>query len=99
MAAESALTPTDYIQHHLTFLTKVSEKGGFWAVNVDTVVTSVVLGILAFGFMWLVTRKATSGVPSKMTNAGARALFFRSCVTSSASKRSTSGGFLSAINV
>jgi F-type H+-transporting ATPase subunit a len=65
MAAESALTPTDYIQHHLTFLTKVSEKGGFWAVNVDTVVTSLVLGILAFGFLWMVTRKATSGVPSK----------------------------------
>jgi F-type H+-transporting ATPase subunit a len=65
MAAEQALNPTTYIQHHLTFLTKASEKGGFWAVNVDTVVTSIVLGIFAFGFLWLVTRKATSGVPSK----------------------------------
>jgi F-type H+-transporting ATPase subunit a len=65
VAAESELNPTSYIQHHLTFLTKASESGGFWTVNVDTVVTSVVLGILAFGFMWLVTRKATSGVPSK----------------------------------
>jgi F-type H+-transporting ATPase subunit a len=65
MAAEQALSPTTYIQHHLTFLTTASNKGGFWAVNVDTVVTSIVLGILAFGFLWMVTRKATSGVPSK----------------------------------
>src|SRR5512144_5511 len=65
MAAEHALTPTSYIQHHLTFLTTASDAGGFWRVNVDTVVTSIVLGVVAFGFMWSVTRKATSGVPSK----------------------------------
>jgi F-type H+-transporting ATPase subunit a len=65
VAAESELSPTSYIQHHLTFLTKASEAGGFWSVNVDTVVTSAVLGVLAFGFLWLVTRKATPGVPSK----------------------------------
>ncbi len=62
MAAESELNPTTYIQHHLTFLTKASEAGGFWSVNVDTVVTSAVLGIFAFGFLWLVTRKATPGL-------------------------------------
>ena len=66
MAAETELNPTTYIQHHLTFLTKpVSEAGGFWSVNWDTLVTTGVLGILAFGFLWLVTRNATSGVPSK----------------------------------
>jgi F-type H+-transporting ATPase subunit a len=65
MAEEHALDPTSYIQHHLTFQTKVSESGGFWNVNVDTAVTSVILGVLAFGFLWLVTRKVTSGVPSK----------------------------------
>jgi len=65
MAAESALTPTSYIQHHLTFLTKASGAGGFWSVNVDTVVTSIFLGVVAFGLMWMVTRKATAGVPSK----------------------------------
>jgi len=65
MAAATELTPTSYIQHHLTFLTKASEAGGFWQVNVDTVVTSVILGVLAFGFLWMVTRKATAGVPSK----------------------------------
>src|SRR5262245_31485023 len=65
MAAESALNPTSYIQHHLTFLTTASEKGGFWTVNLDTVVTSFILGVFAFGFLWAVVREATTGVPSK----------------------------------
>ena len=34
-------------------------------VNVDTIVTTVVIGVLTFGFLWLVVRKATTGVPSK----------------------------------
>jgi len=66
MAAEHELTPTSYIQHHLTFLTKpVGEGGPFWAVNWDTLVTTGVIGVLVFGFLWLVTRKATTGVPSR----------------------------------
>jgi len=65
MAAEAELNPTSYIQHHLTFLSTVNESGGFWAVNLDTVITSLILGVLAFGFLWRITRKATSGVPSK----------------------------------
>jgi len=65
MAAATELNPTSYIQHHLTFLTTVNESGGFWAVNIDTVVSSLILGVLAFGFLWSVTRKATAGVPSK----------------------------------
>jgi F-type H+-transporting ATPase subunit a len=58
---------TTYIQHHLTFFAKpVGESGGgFWTINYDTIVTSLVLGVLVFGFLWLVTRKASSGVPSK----------------------------------
>ncbi len=59
-------TPTEYIQHHLTFLTDSVGPGAFWTINVDTLVTSFLIGVLSFGFMWLVTRKATStGVPSK----------------------------------
>ena len=66
MAAEEALSPTDYITHHLTFFTHpVKDEGGFWSVNVDTLLTTVVVGILAFGFLWLITRKATSGVPNR----------------------------------
>jgi F-type H+-transporting ATPase subunit a len=66
MADATALTPTGYIQHHLTFLAKpVRESGGFWTVHWDTVITTLVLGVLAFGFLWLVTRRATAGVPSR----------------------------------
>jgi F-type H+-transporting ATPase subunit a len=66
MAAEAEpLNATTYIQHHLSFFTSASEPGPFWAVNIDTVVTSIILGVFAFGFLWRVTRNATSGVPSK----------------------------------
>jgi F-type H+-transporting ATPase subunit a len=57
--------PTDYIQHHLTFFAQPVRQGEFWTVHVDTVVTTLVLGLLAFGFLWLVTRTATTGIPSK----------------------------------
>jgi F-type H+-transporting ATPase subunit a len=63
--AASYDSPTEYIQHHLTFLTHPVREGPFWMVNVDTMLTTIVLGVLVFGFMWLVTRKATQGVPSK----------------------------------
>jgi len=56
-----------YIQHHLTFFAKPvgDSDGGFWTIHYDTVITSLILGIIVLGFIWLVTRKATSGVPSK----------------------------------
>ncbi|MBI2223442.1 MAG: F0F1 ATP synthase subunit A, partial [Betaproteobacteria bacterium] len=34
-------------------------------LNVDTLVTSVLLGILGIGFLWWVVRGATAGVPNK----------------------------------
>ena len=63
--ATSYESPTEYIQHHLTFLVKQVGSTSFWSVNFDTVVMSLILGIVGFGFLWLVTRKATAGVPSK----------------------------------
>jgi F-type H+-transporting ATPase subunit a len=63
--AASYASPSEYIQHHLTFLQKPVGEGSFWMINVDTVVTSLILGFIGLGFLWLVTRKATSGVPSK----------------------------------
>src|SRR5256886_12899714 len=66
MAEEHALDATSYIQHHLTFLAEpVRESGGFWTLHYDTIITSLILGVVVFGFLWLVTRKATAGVPSK----------------------------------
>lgn len=64
--AAAELTPTRYITEHLTQFTKpVGAAGGFWSINVDTVVTTLVVGALAFGFLWWVVRGATSGVPGK----------------------------------
>ncbi|HUF79507.1 MAG TPA: F0F1 ATP synthase subunit A, partial [Burkholderiales bacterium] len=65
MAAGKDFNASDYIQHHLTFLTKPVGDGGFWALNVDTVITSVVVGVLAMGAIWWVVRGATAGVPGK----------------------------------
>jgi F-type H+-transporting ATPase subunit a len=65
MAAEQALTPTGYINHHLTNFTISTGDGGFWTLHVDTLVTSLVLGVLAIGFLWWVVRGATAGVPNK----------------------------------
>ena len=65
MAAQTELTPTEYINHHLTFMTKPSADAGFWSINVDTVVTAIVLGVIGLGFLWWVVRGATSGVPGK----------------------------------
>ena len=65
MATEQALTPSEYIQHHLSFNTHSVGNGSFWTLNVDSLVMSIVLGLLVMGLVWLVARKATSGVPSK----------------------------------
>ena len=64
MATEE-LTPTKYIDHHLTFFTQPVGDGSFWVLHVDTLVTAALLGIVAFGFLWWVVRGATSGVPTK----------------------------------
>ena len=66
MAAGTELTPTEYISHHLAFFRHSVGNGSFWTINVDTLVMTLIAGVLSFGFMWLVTRRATSGVPSKV---------------------------------
>ena len=63
------LTPTEYIQHHLSFnahgVNGNASSEGFWAIHVDTLATSVVLGLLVMLAIWLVARKAHAGVPTK----------------------------------
>jgi F-type H+-transporting ATPase subunit a len=56
---------TDYIQHHLTFFTKPVGESGFWALNVDSLVTAVIVGALGMGLVWWVVRGAVSGVPNR----------------------------------
>jgi F-type H+-transporting ATPase subunit a len=63
--AASYESPTEYIQHHLSFLAQPVREGDFWTIHLDTVFTTLFLGALAFGFLWLVTRKVTTGVPSR----------------------------------
>jgi F-type H+-transporting ATPase subunit a len=63
--AASYESPTDYIQHHLSFLAQPVHEGDFWTIHLDTVFTTLFLGAVAFGFLWLVTRKVTAGVPSR----------------------------------
>ncbi len=65
MAESGAPTSTEYIVHHLTNL-KVGE--GFWTLHLDTLIVSGLLGMVVFGFMMMLARKASSGVPSGWQN-------------------------------
>src|SRR3954468_6601727 len=59
------LSPTSYIAHHLSFRRVQLGDSPFWTLHVDTLATSVVLGVVAFGFLWFIVRGATSGVPGR----------------------------------
>ncbi|UNU72701.1 F0F1 ATP synthase subunit A [Moraxella nasovis] len=74
-------TSSDYIAHHLTNWTfgYLPEKGwtvahtaeeaaqmGFKAIHLDSMLWSVGLGIFFCALFWLVARKATAGVPTKL---------------------------------
>ncbi len=59
------LTATSYIGHHLSYREVKLGEGPFWTLHLDTLVTSVVLGVFVFGFLWWVVRGATAGVPGR----------------------------------
>ena len=81
MAAD-ALTPGEYIKHHLTNLTFGELDGtwrfahdaaeakamGFWAINVDTMFWSIVLGVLFLYLFKKAGETATRGVPGGLQN-------------------------------
>jgi F-type H+-transporting ATPase subunit a len=62
-ASHGPATTTEYILHHLTNL-KVGS--GFWTFHFDTLLISGVLGVISFGLMAWVARRATSGVPGSL---------------------------------
>lgn len=67
------VSSTDYIKHHLTYLTydlKSMHLGshGFWTVNLDTLLFSVGLGSLILFMLYLGARRVTTGVPGKLQN-------------------------------
>ena len=64
--AAAPSTPTEYINGHLTHFAKpVGGDGGFWMIHVDTLVMTIIVGALTFGFLWWVVRGATAGVPGR----------------------------------
>jgi F-type H+-transporting ATPase subunit a len=65
MTESRELNSGEYIVHHLTNL-HVGE--GFWTFHLDTLIVSGVLGLIIFGFMMMLARKASSGVPSGWQN-------------------------------
>ncbi len=63
--AEHALTPSQYISHHLSFNAQSVGNGSFWTLHIDTLIMSIILGFLVMGFVWWVARGATAGIPTK----------------------------------
>jgi F-type H+-transporting ATPase subunit a len=63
--ASELLTPAEYIGHHLTYNAHSVGNGGFWVLYMDTLETSLLLGLVVFGFLGWVVRGATAGVPNK----------------------------------
>jgi F-type H+-transporting ATPase subunit a len=66
-AEEHALTPGEYIIHHLTHFGTGKPKGlvDFSVVNFDSVLFSLALGAIGCFLLWRAARKATSGVPGR----------------------------------
>src|SRR3990167_4056692 len=73
MSEASSITAAQYIQHHLEHLTlnlktfTIDKNGGFWSLNLDTLIVSIVLGIIIFGGLRYVAVRATE-VPRKLQN-------------------------------
>ncbi len=66
--------PSEYIQHHLTSLTHPIGEGGFWTLNVDSIIVSIILGFVGLGFFYWVAKGWKVGVPSR-TQAFVEVLF------------------------
>ncbi len=68
------ISSTDYIKHHLTYLTfnlktmSFGSEGGFWTVNLDTIFFSLLAGVVALSLLTLGARRVSTGVPGKWQN-------------------------------
>lgn len=73
MSEASSITPAQYIQHHLEHLTlnlktfTLDEGGGFWSLNLDTLIVSMVLGLLIFGGLRYIAVRMQE-MPGKLQN-------------------------------
>ncbi len=66
-AAENAPTAGEYIGHHLTHLQnqKMSGVVDFSVFNVDSLIWSIVLGVVGCFLLWRAAKAATSGAPGR----------------------------------
>ncbi len=70
MAAASDVSPQSYyIQHHLVHLNNVGEKqsaiADFSIINYDSLVWSLLMGLIVVFVLWRVASRATAGVPGR----------------------------------
>lgn len=66
MASEN-LNASEYIKHHLGHLT-LGDKESFWAIHVDTMFFSILLGAIFLFVFIRAARSVTTGVPTGMQN-------------------------------
>lgn len=64
---------SEYIQHHmvnwsLNLHTMTLGNGGFWTLNLDTLIFSLVLGSLFSAAFYVAAKSATSAVPNRLQN-------------------------------
>jgi F-type H+-transporting ATPase subunit a len=57
-------SPSEYIEHHLKNYAVTFDSG--MTIHLDTVVNSLLLGLITFGILWLVARRMTTGVPGRL---------------------------------
>lgn len=68
------VTSTEYIQHHLHNWVlnlrdfSFSSNGGFWTLNLDTLLFSTLLGLVFLGLFYVAARRVTAGIPGKLQN-------------------------------
>lgn len=65
MASDGPLLPTDYVNHHLGHWNPSEHGGTGINLNIDTLMYSILLGLIFIFFFRKAAKKATPGVPSK----------------------------------
>ncbi|WP_264435762.1 F0F1 ATP synthase subunit A [Coxiella endosymbiont of Dermacentor marginatus] len=73
MNTQINLTPAEYVQNHMVHWTLnlhnlTFTNGGFWTLNLDTLIVSIVLGLLFLTLFYMIARNATVNIPGKWQN-------------------------------
>lgn len=67
------ITTEEYVQHHLKHLqlnlhTFKIGSGGFWTLNIDTMIVSIILGLIFLTLFRFVAKRVVEGVPGRLQN-------------------------------